>query len=106
MENNKKHDILRRFPSVQSILQDNAAVKLAESFPFEFIKEKIEDLIKSEKNKAIEFLKSKNDSEGLDSINFTVDFFIKRLTEDLDNFSYSLKRVVNGTGVVIHTNLG
>ncbi len=106
MEDNKKQNILRQFPSVQSILQDSAVVRLAESFPHEFIKEKIEELIKSEKSKAIESLNSENERTVSNNFNFTVDFFVKKLLYDLNNFSYSLKKVVNGTGVVIHTNLG
>ena len=91
---------------MQSILQDSAVVRLAESFPHEFIKEKIEELIKSEKSKAIESLNSENECTISNNFNFTVDFFVKKLLDDLNNFSYSLKKVVNGTGVVIHTNLG
>lgn len=105
-ENNKKHDILRRFPSVQAILQNNEAVKLVESFPYALVKEKLEELIKDEKNKAVEFLNSGNERDAFNSFDWTVDFFVKKLKEYLSNFSYSLKRVVNGTGVVIHTNLG
>ncbi len=91
---------------MQSILQDSAVVRLAESFPHAFIKEKIEELIKSEKSKAIESLNSENECTVSNNFNFTVDFFVKKLLDDLNNFSYSLKKVVNGTGVVIHTNLG
>ena len=91
---------------MQFILQDSAVVRLAESFPHEFIKEKIEELIKSEKSKVIEFLNSENELNVSNNFNFTVDFFVKKLLDDLNNFSYSLKKVVNGTGVVIHTNLG
>ncbi len=106
MENNKKQDILKRFPSVQSILQDNAVIRLAESFPREFIKEKIEELIKSERSAVIDFLNYENEIGDPDNFNFTHDYFVKKLLDDLNNFSYSLKKVVNGTGVVIHTNLG
>ena len=106
MENNKKHDILRRFPSVQSILQNNAVIRLAESFPREFIKEKIEELIKSERSAVIDFLNSENGIGTPDNFNFTNDYFVKKLLDNFNNFSYSLKKVVNGTGVVIHTNLG
>ncbi|MHB1661290.1 MAG: hypothetical protein ACYCTD_04235, partial [bacterium] len=82
MENNKKHDILRRFPSVQAILQNDEAVKLAESFPYGLVKEKLDDLIKHEKNKAVEFLNSRNESEAFNSFDFTVDYFVKNLKED------------------------
>jgi len=106
MENNKKHDILRRFPSAQAILQNNETAKLVESFPYGLVKEKLDDLIKHEKNKAVEFLNSGNEREAFNGFDFTVDYFVKKLKENLSNFSYSLKRAVNGTGVVVHTNLG
>ncbi len=106
MENDKKHDILRRFPSVQSILQNNETLKLSKKFPDEFVKEKLNNLIKSEKDKILGLLKQDDKSELSDNFNFSAEYFAEKLKEDLNNFSFSLKKVVNGTGVVVHTNLG
>lgn len=107
MENYKKNDILRRFPSVQSVIEGVRAAKIDESFPYEFIKEKIENLIKSEKDKLLKSIDNSGAEDGTPlEFEFNADFFIKKLWEDLSNFSFSLKKVVNGTGVVINTNLG
>ena len=107
MENKNKNEILRRFPSVQSVLERIKGSSEYKAFPYEFVKDKLENLIKSEKKKVIESMKNGIDmdiSENLSKLE--PEFFIKKLLNDLNNFSFSLKRVVNGTGVVIHTNLG
>ena len=107
MENKNKNEILRRFPSVQSVLERIKGSSEYKAFPYEFVKDKLENLIESEKKKVIESMKNGIDmdiSENLSKLE--PEFFIKKLLNDLNNFSFSLKRVVNGTGVVIHTNLG
>ncbi len=107
MENKNKNEILRRFPSVQSVLEKIKDSSEYNAFPYEFIKDKIENLIEIEKKKVIESMQNgmgQNISENL--AKFNSEFFIKKLHKELNDFSFSLKRVVNGTGVVIHTNLG
>ena len=107
MENKNKNEILRRFPSVQSVLEGIKDSSAFDVFPYEFIKDKIENLIEYEKKKVIESMQNgifQDISEN--RYKFDAEFFIKKLRNDLNDFSFSLKRVVNGTGVVIHTNLG
>ena len=107
MENKNKNEILRRFPSIQSVLERIKNSSAYNAFPYEFIKDKIENLIESEKKKVIESMQNGIDqdiSENLSKLD--AEFFIKKLYNDLNDFSFSLKKVVNGTGVVIHTNLG
>ena len=45
MENKNKNEILRQFPSVQSLLERIKDDLIYKSFPYEFIKDKIEKLI-------------------------------------------------------------
>ena len=107
MENKNKNEILRRFPSVQSILERIKDSSVYKAFPYEFVKDKIENLIESEKKKVIESMQNGIDQDISENRSkLDAEFFIKKLYNDLNDFSFSLKRVVNGTGVVIHTNLG
>ena len=107
MENKNKNEILRRFPSVQSILERIKDSSVYKAFPYEFIKDKIENLIESEKKKVIESMQNGIDQDISENRSkLDAEFFIKKLYNDLNDFSFSLKKVVNGTGVVIHTNLG
>ncbi|HED05278.1 MAG TPA: L-seryl-tRNA(Sec) selenium transferase [Ignavibacteria bacterium] len=103
---NNKNNILRQFPSMQAILKNPEVVRLTESFSYEFVKERLGDLIKLKKNEILGTIDS-NDEFGIPyNYYLTVEFFTEKLKEDLNDFSFSLKRVINGTGVVVHTNLG
>ncbi len=91
---------------MQTILKNPEVVRLTESFSYEFIKERLGDLIKLKKNEILNTIDS-NDESGIPyDYYITVEFFTAKLKEDLSDFSFSLKRVINGTGVVVHTNLG
>ena len=63
MENKNKNEILRRFPSVQSILERIKDSSVYKAFPYEFIKDKIENLIESEKKKVIESMQNGIDQD-------------------------------------------
>lgn len=103
MEYNK-NEILRKFPSAQEILENRDIKLLIKAFPYNFIKERLNTLMKLEKDNVLNLLSA--DAENIDEERFKVERFVGKLKNDLDSFSFSLKRVVNGTGVVIHTNLG
>ncbi len=91
---------------MQAILKNPEVVRLTESFSYEFVKERLGDLIKLKKNEILGTIDS-NDEFGIPyNYYLTVEFFTEKLKEDLNDFSFSLKRVINGTGVVVHTNLG
>ncbi len=91
---------------MQAILKNPEVIRLTESFPYEFIKERLSGLIKLKKNEILGAIDSNDKSGTPYDYYLTVEFFTAKLKEDLNDFSFSLKRVINGTGVVIHTNLG
>ncbi len=103
MEHNK-NEILRKFPSVYEILENKDVEPLNKTFPYNFIKERLNVLMKQEKDNVLNL--SNSEAENIDEERFKVECFVSKLKDDLNNFSFSLKRVINGTGVVIHTNLG
>ncbi len=106
MEHNK-NDILRKFPSIYEILENKDVKLLSKAFSYNFVKGRLNALIKQEKDNVLNLLNMETAETGnIDEERFKVEYFAGELKNDLNNFSFNLKRVVNGTGVVIHTNLG
>ncbi len=99
-----KNKILRKFPSVQEILEHKDVKLMTRGFPYNFVKERLNILMKQEKNHILNLLSTS--PEDIDEERFKIAYLATKLQNDLNNFSFSLKKVVNGTGVVIHTNLG
>ena len=88
-------------PKVDEILDSEVIVELLNEVPrkviMESIREELDLLRKSIKESSL----SEEDLEGVvDKLSLTIKDKAK------DKYGYKLKRVVNGTGVVIHTNIG
>lgn len=105
-----KNKVLRNFPSMQAVLESAAADAVVALFPYAYVKERLEFIIDGEKKKTAKFIESglsAPEKYGLPrGLNFSAEYFAGKLKEDLVQFSFSLKKVVNGSGVVVHTNLG
>ena len=87
-------------PKVDEILENKKIIELMDTIPRVIIIDSIRqetDLIrkKIKNGKNSDFIRNEIDS--------IIDYIIKRA---LDKHSYKLKRLINATGVVIHTNLG
>lgn len=97
-----KKDLFTSLPSVDAVLGDNRIEKILIKYPRSLVIESIRKII----NQKREQIKKLNESQ----INeFYVDFneIIKNSIELIEiNYSLSLNKVINGTGIVIHTNLG
>ncbi len=90
-------DLYKKIPQVAKLLEDKDVSDVASLFYNNEVKEEIEivltNLRKEIKEGAI---------TGLD-YDFVVKKIVKRL---LNKHKYSLRRVINGTGTILHTNLG
>lgn len=93
---NKKQR-LASLPSVDEILKSEKGLEWQESFPRRYILKAIREIIE-EKRQAI--LRDELKEIAMDVIFADIQKTIERLSE------FSLKPVINATGVVIHTNLG
>lgn len=87
-------NLLRSLPKVDELLKEiKTSDKVSSEFIVEIIREEIDKIrqliLKGE-------LENININDIIDNINFRID----------NDFNFGLKRVINGTGVVLHTNLG
>lgn len=98
----KKQEAFAKLPSVDSILSNNSIKNLISNYPRELILESIREVIK---NKRQEIVNLKE--EDVVSFDIEEDILIKEIIQSTKNkFQLSIQKVVNGTGIVIHTNLG
>ncbi len=92
---------MRMLPSVDELVKHEKLADLNDSIPSTRIKNSVRDAVAALRE---EYLSKKDDPEfvpyGEDEI---LDKVISRIMADHET---SLKKVINGTGIVIHTNLG
>jgi len=87
---------LRDIPSVDKVLSDSHFIKLAEKYPHELLVSVIRQQLASERA-AIVAGRPGNSIDGI----------VKEVLEKVAAmFSPSLRRVINASGVILHTNLG
>ncbi|MDX9888644.1 MAG: L-seryl-tRNA(Sec) selenium transferase [Anaerovoracaceae bacterium] len=104
MENKSLQDCLRAVPSVNDIIELEEIKALIESYGRTLVLEKIQDLISMVKEDIKLSFHGGEDTQTPEEIG---EYLLKNLNnllelEDLNR----LKRLVNGTGIVLHTNLG
>lgn len=90
--------LLSKIPSINKILLTDEIKELLEKYPDIFIK----DIVKNE----IDKIKNKILSEELDEVPSMEKIVFLILKEVKRKEKYSLRRVINGTGTILHTNLG
>lgn len=82
---------MKKVPAMNDILNNNCIADLIENYGRNFIKSKCQKIIKTEIANGAEFI--------------SIDQIYNRLLDELKD-KYHLKKVVNGSGVILHTNLG
>ena len=94
-------EILSKLPSVDEVLGNKNISEILNEYPRNLVLECIRETIDLKRK----FILSKKDDLSNIDINFAsiVDDSISRVRI---KYELSLKKVINGTGVVIHTNLG
>jgi L-seryl-tRNA(Ser) seleniumtransferase len=94
---NEKQKLLSQLPSVDAILKSSQGMEWLSAYPRRYVLQAIREVID---------VRRKDIREGLDTDNSTerMNAEILRRIERLS--SYSLRPLINATGVVIHTNLG
>jgi len=94
---NERQKLLSHLPSVDKILKSEQGEQWLKTYPRGYVLQAIREMID---------LKRKDIMEGLTS-DLSEEYMIAEIENKLDVLSsYSLKPLINATGVVIHTNLG
>lgn len=93
----KNKDILSNLPSVDELLKSQRGESWLESYPRVYVVKALRDTINSLRQA---ILQSKIDNVDMEQLSNEVEDRLVRLC------SFSLKPLINATGVVIHTNLG
>lgn len=97
----KNQNIMRLLPSVDELIKNPKLGTLSENMSKVRIRNSVRD--------AVEDLRQlyKKNSDNPDFVPFDEDEIIKRVLARITaDYETSLKRVINGTGTVLHTNLG
>ncbi|MDY2737355.1 L-seryl-tRNA(Sec) selenium transferase [Intestinibacter sp.] len=98
----KKNQAFSKLPSVDKILSNPRIEDLINCYPRKLILESIREKI-NQKREEIIFL----DEKDIDSFDIKEEDLISDIINCVkDKFELSIKKVVNGTGVILHTNLG
>lgn len=93
----EKQKLLANLPSVDEILKSQQGIEWLNKYPRKFVIQGIREAIDSQRKLIIENI----------SFDFSFEDLNKEIIERIKLLSsYSLKHLINATGVVIHTNLG
>ena len=94
---NEKQKLLKELPSVDEILKSNDGVKWRRTYPRKYVLQAIRDVIDMRRKEILEVSSSDVSIEGMSG---DIEMKIEKLS------AFSLRPVINATGIVIHTNLG
>lgn len=101
----KINQVMRRLPNMTELLEKSEVIRLIEKFNKNIVNEALDLSLEELRQKLLNKAKAE---ENLDikTREQYAKVVISKAKERLSYSPYSLKRVVNATGVVLHTNLG
>ncbi len=94
---NEKQKLLQELPSVDEILKSPDGIRWCKAYPRRYVLKAIREVIDIRRKEILEVSSSDVSIEGMAK---DIEVKIQRLS------AYSLRPVINATGIVIHTNLG
>lgn len=98
-----KKELFKMLPSVDEVLSQKEIEELIEKYPRSIVLESIREVIDVNR-KTIVAIKTEEEAE---KFSLTMEKVIEETERKVrDNYALSLKKVINGTGTVLHTNLG
>lgn len=95
-----KNILYRSIPKVDVLLEDKKIISLIEKYH----RDVVVDVIREEIEKIREEIKTNND---FDFINKRINNLVENISKSVEKtYSYNIRKVINGTGTILHTNLG
>lgn len=95
-----KNILYRSIPKVDVLLEDKKIISLIEKYH----RDVVVDAIREEIEKIREEIKTNND---FDFINKRINNLVESISKSVEKtYSYNIRKVINGTGTILHTNLG
>lgn len=95
-----KNTLLRNIPKVDILLDKPEIIAIIQKYH----REVVVDAIREETDKLRCFIKENDD---LNLIEEKIDNLVENITSNVEKvYSYNLRKVINGTGTILHTNLG
>ena len=97
-----KGNVLSKLPSVDKVLSNYKIEDLLNNYPRQLVLESIREIIELKRKEIINL-----DEDSLSLFDIKEEALVDDIINSTKNkFQLSIKRVINGTGIVIHTNLG
>ncbi|WP_353654853.1 L-seryl-tRNA(Sec) selenium transferase [Clostridium sp. CCUG 7971] len=97
-----KKELFSMLPSVDEVLGDKNVIKALEEYPRSLVLDSIRESIDVKRKFIINI-----NEDSIDNFNIKLEDIIEDSLQRIRiNYSLSLKKVINATGTVIHTNLG
>ena len=103
MEDMEKQSFLRRLPGVDRVMQEDIIKSGAELYPRNLLVEAVQEIIEETREKIFKAGSVEEINEAYFSPPAVAEKSLKRVREKVD---HNLKRVINATGILLHTNLG
>lgn len=101
-DNRSKRELFAVLPSVDEVLSDNRVIELCTKLPRSIILESIRSTVEKYRSKIVAL----NDDEIEGVLLEEEDIIVDSIELSKKSYELSLKKVINGTGIVVHTNLG
>ena len=94
--------LLRQIPSVEEVLQEPPVKQLLEEYPRWVVVDSVREVLEGRRQQLLTLRKDRGEAPPLD-----LSTLLGRVTlKVLDRARPSLRRIINATGVILHTNLG
>lgn len=95
-----RNEIYRRIPGVDRLMQDEAVRKMTERYGYDQVLDAVRRVLDKIRKKLGEIQSDEEAERELDHLPDQIEDILKEWSR------YDLRRVINGTGIILHTGLG